>query len=147
MFRGLTKYLHELPQGRYGRWVLDRTHDGSAQQPIELPFVDYTEAVDAFIIDVFQFAKEHPELGLDDYRVILAEHHIKPGVKSMAEAEVSGLDGRCVLALLVGAVRAERLCDGALLYLLRRGGVQRWLGRLEEIEMPVSSIDTREEKD
>lgn len=47
----------------------------------------------------------------------------------------------------VGAVRAERLCDGALLYLLRRGCVQRWLGRLEEIEMPVSSIDTREEKD
>ena len=60
---------------------------------------------------------------------------------------MSGLDGRCVLALLVGAVRAERLCDGALLYLLRRGCVQRWLGRLEEIEMPVSSIDTREEKD
>lgn len=91
MFQVLTKYLHELPQGRYGRWVLDRTHDGSAQQPIELPFVDYTEAVDAFIIDVFQFAKEHPELGLDDYRVILAEHHIKPGVKSMAEAGWMGV--------------------------------------------------------
>ena len=49
--------------------------------------------MDAFIIGVFQFAKEHSELGLDDYRTILAEHHIKPGVKSLAEAEVSGLDG------------------------------------------------------
>ena len=99
-----------------------------------MPFVDYTEAVDAFIIDVFQFAKEYPELGLDDHRAILAEHHIKPGVKSLAEAEVSGLDGCCVLALLVSAVPAERLCDGALLYLLRRGCVPRWRGRLEEIE-------------
>ena len=131
MFQVLTKYLHELPRGRYGHWVLDKTHDGSAQQPIELPFVAYTETVNAFILDVFQFAKEHPELGLDDYRAILAEHHIKLGVKSLAEAEVSGLDGRCVLALLVGAVR---FCDGALLYLLGRGCVQRWLGRLEELE-------------
>ena len=142
MFQVLTKYLGRMQQGSYGHWVLDTTHDGTAQQPIELPFVAYTEAVDAFIIDVFQFAKEHPELGMDDYREILAEHHIKPGVKSMAEAEVSELDGRCVLALLVGAVRAERLCDGAMLYLLRRGCVQRWLGRLEEIETPVTSIDT-----
>ena len=39
-----------------------------------------------------------------------------------------------VLALLVSAVPAERLCDGALLYLLRRGCVPRWRGRLEEIE-------------
>ena len=84
-----------------------------------MPFVDYTEAVDAFIIDVFQFAKEHSELGLDDYRTILAEHHIKPGMKSLAEAEVSRLDGCCVLALL---------------YLLRRGCVPRWRGWLEEIE-------------
>lgn len=84
-----------------------------------MPFVDYMEAVDVFIIDVFQFAKEYPELGLDDYRAILAEHHIKPGVKFLAEAEVSGLDGCCVLALL---------------YLLRRGCVPRWRGRLEEIE-------------
>lgn len=147
MFQVLTKHLHELPQGRYGRWVLDKTHDGSAQQPKELPFVDYTETVDAFIIDVFQFVKEHPELELDDYRAILEEHNIKPGVKSMAEAEVSGLDGRCVLALLVGAVRAERLCDGALLYLLRRGCVQRWLSRLEEIETVGCPIDTHKEKD
>lgn len=99
-----------------------------------MPFVDYTEAMDVFIIDVFQFAKEYPELGLDDYRAILAERHIKPGVKSLAEAEVSGLDGCCVLALLVSAVPAERLCDGALLYLLRRECVPRWRGWLEEIE-------------
>ena len=77
-----------------------------------MPFVDYTEAVDAFIIGVFQFAKEHSELGLDDYRTILAEHHIK------ARREVAGGSG---------GVRAGRvLCAGAAGERSASGAALRW---------------------
>ena len=52
----------------------------------------------------------------------------------MESADVSALDGQTVMALLVGAVRAERFCDGALLGFLESGCVERWLRRLREID-------------
>ncbi|WP_462432838.1 hypothetical protein [Phascolarctobacterium succinatutens] len=33
----------------------------------------------------------------------------------MMKADASGLDAQCILALLIASIRAERLCDGALL--------------------------------
>ena len=41
--------------------------------------------------------------------------------------------GQCVMALIVGAVRAERFCDGALLTFFTDGSIRRWLERLKEI--------------
>jgi hypothetical protein len=47
---------------------------------------------------------------------------------------VSDLDGQAVMALLLGAVRAERFCDGALLGFFEDGSIRRWLLRLREID-------------
>ncbi len=44
------------------------------------------------------------------------------------------MDGRTVVALLTGAIRAERFCDGALLDFCKSGAVLRWLKRLKEID-------------
>ena len=52
----------------------------------------------------------------------------------MEGADVSALDGKTVMALLVGAVRAERFCDGALLGFLETGCIGRWLQRLRQID-------------
>ncbi|MBQ7614370.1 MAG: hypothetical protein IJU77_04950 [Butyrivibrio sp.] len=52
----------------------------------------------------------------------------------MEAADVSKLDTQAVLALLLGAIRAERFCDGALLGLLESGAILRWLKRLQEID-------------
>ena len=38
------------------------------------------------------------------------------------------------MALLLGAVRAERFCDGALLGFFEDGSIRRWLLRLREID-------------
>ena len=56
------------------------------------------------------------------------------GKDSMSGAIVEDLDARCVCALLVGAVRAERFCDGALLSFFKDGSVCCWLNRLKEID-------------
>ena len=53
----------------------------------------------------------------------------------MSGAIVEDLDARCVCALLVGAVRAERFCDGALLSFFKDGSVRCWLNRLKEIDI------------
>lgn len=52
----------------------------------------------------------------------------------MSEADVSQLDAQCVMALIMGAVRAERFCDGALLGFFRDGSIRKWLERLKEID-------------
>ena len=52
----------------------------------------------------------------------------------MSEADVSHLDGKCIMALIVGAVRAERFCDGALLGFFKDGSIKKWLMRLKEID-------------
>ena len=36
-------------------------------------------------------------------------------MESMKNTDVSNLNAQCVLALIMGTVRAERFCDGALL--------------------------------
>lgn len=52
----------------------------------------------------------------------------------MINADVSGLDERCVMALIMGAVRAERFCDGALLNFFNNGSIRKWLERLKKID-------------
>ena len=44
------------------------------------------------------------------------------------------------MALIIGAVRAERFCDGALLDFLDTGCILKWLQRLEEIDEPLWNL-------
>jgi len=53
---------------------------------------------------------------------------------SIQSADVSNLDGQTVMALLIGAVRAERFCDGALLEFLESGCIKKWIQRLQDID-------------
>jgi hypothetical protein len=52
----------------------------------------------------------------------------------MQKADVSVLDGKCIMALLLGAVRSERFCDGALLSFFKSGAIAKWLLRLKELD-------------
>lgn len=134
MYEELTDILGELPQGEYGHWIMDHENDGSPEHPIQMPFVSYSGLVRKFMDAVFSFAKKHPEYGLNQYRDILEQNGIEWGSASMDAVDVSDKDGICVMALLLGAVRAERFCDGALLGFFQKGSIQRWLERLKEID-------------
>lgn len=80
------------------------------------------------------FKAAHPELKLDDFRVILWESHITWSAKSMSEAEVGNLDSRTIMALLVAAVEAEKSYGGSLTEFMRNGSVRRWLIRLKKLD-------------
>ena len=143
MYEGLTDILGELPQGEYGSWIIDHENDGSPEHPIQMPFVSYSGLVRKFMDAVYTFEKNHPEYGLNRYRDILEQNGIKWGSVSMDAVDVSGKDGICVMALLLGAVRAERFCDGALLGFFQKGSIQRWLERLKEIDGDVTGTSDK----
>ena len=72
-----------------------------------MPYVEYSQLVRRFMHDIHSFQENHPEYGLNRYGDILRENNLEWDKKSMQKAEVSVLDGKCIMALLVGAVRAD----------------------------------------
>ena len=134
MFESLTVFLPKLQGDEYGEWVVDRTNDGTPEHPIHFPFVEYGRTVTDLMDAIYQFIDSHKEMELTHYRDILAASNIEWNSKSMKKADVSALDGKTVMALLFGAVRAERFCDGALLDFCKDGSIAKWLQRLEELD-------------
>ena len=125
MYESLTAFIPALEKGVYGEW---RRCEGS------FPFVVYSWHIRELEEKIYCFADDHREEGYGDYSRILEEHGITWSRDSMTKTDVSTLDGRTVFALLLGAVRAERQCDGALLDFCESGCVLRWLERLRETD-------------
>ena len=133
-FEKLTKYIDVFDGDSFGTWIIDRENDGTPEHPIQMPFVNYSEMVHRFIDDVYAFSDNNKDFELTRYGEILERNGLEWGTKSMSEADVSSLDARCVMALIMGAVRAERFCDGALLSFFKGGSIRRWLVRLHELD-------------
>lgn len=134
MYESLTKYLLEFPGDEKGMWVIDKENDGTPEHPIQMPHVNYSMLVRNFTDDVYSFVDKHQEMGLRNYAEILKENGIEWGMDSMSTAVVENLDEKCVLAMILGAVRAERFCDGALLGFFENGSMARWIERLKKLD-------------
>mgnify|MGYP001220340098 FL=1 len=130
----LTKYIPIIQADSIGELVIDNENDGTLEYPIQMPFVDYSEMVDNFIDDVYAFEESNKDMELTRYEDILKDNGLEWDSESMKNADISSLNAQCVLALIMGAVRAERFCDGALLDFFKSGCILKWLDRLKNIE-------------
>ena len=130
----LVKYIPMIQADSFGEWVIDKENDGTPEHPIQMPFVDYSEMVDNFIDDVYAFEESNKDMEHTRYEDILKDNGLEWGTESMKNADVSNLNAQCVLALIMGAVRAERFCDGALLDFFKSGCILKWLDRLNNLE-------------
>lgn len=133
-FEMLTKYLPYLDDDNFGDWVVDRESIGTVDDPIQMPYVNYSDMVNCFVDDVYSFERSNEDMELTCYGDILKENHIEWGLDSMKNADVSSLGSQCIMALIMGAIRSERFCDGALLDFFKSGCILKWLERLKEIE-------------
>ena len=95
--------------------------------PIHMPYVNCGTTVMDIEQAIYAFVDEHPEYELNRYSDILERNGLKWDGRIMTEADVSELNGQAVMALLLGAVRAERFRDGALLSFFEDGCAKRWL--------------------
>ena len=134
MYECLTALIPALQSDNYGKWIIDKENDGTQEHSIQFPFVNYGEVVRKLENEIYHFEQEHSEFGLNRYGEILEKNGIKWGSESMQKTDVSNIDGETVMALLMGAIRAERFCDGALLGFCKDGSIIKWLGRLKEID-------------
>lgn len=130
----LTKYISMIQSDSFGKGVIDRENDGTPEHPTQMPFVDYSELVGNFIDDVYIFEEQNKDMALTRYGDILKDNGIEWSTESMKNADVQNLNAQCVMALIMGAVRAERFCDGALLDFFDSGIVLKWLKQLKAID-------------
>ena len=133
-FAELTAYIPQIKGDAFGEWFIDRENDGTPEHPKQMPFVNYSRVVDNFVDTLYHYCDEHPEFEHTRYHDTLQSHGLEWGMASMKDADVSSMDAKGVIALLIGAVRAERFCDGALLDFFEEGCILRWLERLAEID-------------
>lgn len=133
-FEILTKYIPMLQENRIGVWVIDRENDGTAEHPIQMPFVNYSEMVRQFINDVYTFEEQNKDMELTRYADILKENGLEWEMDDLENVDVSDLNAQCVLALVTGVVRAERFCDGIIFNFFKSGAMLKWLERLDCLE-------------
>ena len=134
MFESLMCFIPNIRSTEIGKWIVDRENDGSPEHPIRLPYVSYDRVVSDFVQAVYRFVDEHKAMELTRYGELLEEAGLKWSLASMSKADVSALDGRTVMALMVGAIRSERFCDGSLLGFFENGSIMKWLIRLRRID-------------
>lgn len=133
-FRILTKYIGEIyDTDSFGDWFIDHENDGTREHPIQMPFVNFDELVNFFVEEFYQFSENHPEYQLTSYKSILESNGLKWDDVAMRNADETTLDAQCILALIMGAIRAERFCDGTLLSFFKDGFIVKWLKRLQSL--------------
>ena len=134
-FESLTKYLPYLDTDSIGKWAFDRENDGSPEHPKQMPYISYSQMVNSFVSDVFDFTKTNKDLDTFACIAILNQNNINyRSNKAMSETDVSKLDADCVFSLFVGAIQMERFCDGVLSSFFKNGSIRKWLERLKEID-------------
>ena len=138
MYETLTQSLYNFHQDPddYATWHRE-SHAGTEDDPMTMTMVTYAPEIRSLIKAVYAFIQDHPEMELEDYYSILQEAGISWNTMSMRQADPQKLDGRTVMALLVGAVQGDAVDPGSLMDFLRDGTVGRWLERLRKIDEEV----------
>lgn len=114
MYEKLTKFLPELE-----RDSRDECFDRS---------------VCAFDDAVMLFVEEHSDMELRHYYSILEKAGIKLHDDPMKCKEISTLDDKPVVALIVWAMRSDRFSPGSFMKYCRNGSIVECLKRLKQID-------------
>ena len=130
MYEKLTQYIESIPGDEHGSWTDNSGHAGTKEDPIPFAHVRYSELTCRLKKDLFAFVEEHREMELTNYGDILRRN----GIRRLTGCDAGGMDGQCVMALLVAVFRSERFGEGQVLECLENGDIVRWLGRLKELD-------------
>ena len=134
MYENLTRLIDVLETDNIGNWVFDEKSKGTIEDPIQMPYVSYTDAIKDLVIEIYDFSKSHPEYKLNKYRDILVEHGLDWKSEGMKSADIATADGQLIMTLLYSVTRMDRFCEGALLGFCKEGFAVKWLKRLKEID-------------
>jgi hypothetical protein len=87
-----------------------------------------------FYREFYMFVQSNPDYDLSKYQEILEKRGIKWTHEGMKATDYAPLDEEGLLALLVGAFRADHFAEGVLDEFVSEGYIEKWLGCLKCID-------------
>lgn len=106
----------------------EKEDEGAVNQLIRVHAHINSCYVSDFIEDVHNCANQ---IGVNNYVEVLNQHNIEWDFQSMSCADAKSLSPDVICALLLGAVRAEKFCEGTLIKFIKNGCINKWLKELE----------------
>ncbi len=134
-FKVLTKYIGKFTDiTSCGEEGVDNENDGTSEHPIHASYVYYSELVLLFIQEFYEFSYSHPEYELTNYDAILEKNGLKWEGEQICGANTEKIEAQGILALIMGAIRADHFCEGAFYAFFKDGFILKWLKRLKAID-------------
>lgn len=141
MFESLTRYLEILKDGDYGEFIPPEKDENGVYV---LHGFQYSKDVDMLEQDVYSFAEKHPKFNHTKYSEILDENGIDLQDPSLFKNKLQNLDPKIVFIVLSSLIRAEHLCEGAIMSSLKEGKIQECLKALRDSDNVHSQGNVKE---
>ncbi|MCI7504474.1 MAG: DUF6508 domain-containing protein [Coriobacteriaceae bacterium] len=134
-FKKITDIIPILEsEEEHGKWIVDTEHKGTQNNPIQLPFVEYSKAASMLIYAVYDCLNDlRGEMNMRNYVGVLEDNGLKNGEDILA-VDSSRCDAKCTLAMILMIIRQDRFSEGLLLDYLENGKMLEWMKRLAEID-------------
>lgn len=133
-YESLTKFIPLLGAEEYGHWVIDRTSAGTKEDLITMPYVLYGEVAMGLSTAIYDFIRSPAGAESHDYSSVLKANGMSWSARDIRGADLSNLDGVCVVSMMLAILRGDRFCDGAYLAALESGWFKNCLERLAELD-------------
>lgn len=91
----------------------------------------YITFIHEFMNSLDKFCNVHPKSVTEHFYNTLLENNISWDIEDMSNADVTSLDEKVILALILGATKDVSFYEGALLPYIENGSLERWLKRLK----------------
>lgn len=125
----ITKYIELFENDTIGNWDSGK----KTNHTFEMPEVMYSKPVLNFIQDFYKLVGNQNEIDLSDYQSILKENDCLNNSTELSETKINSLDLKCLLALIMHYIRAERFSSGTLYSVLKDGTISTILKRIKDL--------------
>lgn len=132
MYEMLTAFIPALEEGSFGSCSVKGR--GTPEDPLVYRNVEYSRPVRELMDALFAFRDAHEEMRLDYYTEIADEIIAVCRSAGREAMDVSALDGRLIVGMLLFMISMTRFSEGAFIGFCRSGTVLRCLKRLQETD-------------
>ena len=123
-FEVLRKYIVAFKENTsQGEWVIDKKSKGTLDDPIQMPYIKFSDIV-------FDFLKDFEPFMDINYQEVLRERNLDWSYTSITGYDIENADAVLIVAFITAIIRAERFCDGVLLKTITEGYMVKWLESL-----------------